>query len=48
MKTVTKLPATAALEALKALEQAWAYYEPEPLTVTYKDQPDLFEYHTAA
>ena len=48
MTNIAKLPDQAAKEALKHLDQAWAYYTPEPAPVTYKDQPDLFQYHTAA
>ncbi len=41
-------------EALKLLEEAWAYYqpepepEPEPAPVTDDRQPDLFQYANAA
>ena len=38
-------------EALKLLEQAWAYYMPEPKPVPRADereQPELFQYANAA
>lgn len=35
-----------AKEALKLLEQAWAYYTPEP--VKADKEPELFEYANAA
>ncbi|WP_420585157.1 hypothetical protein [Ruegeria sp.] len=39
---------TKAAEALEALEQAWAYYTPEPAPVAETREPDLFEYANAA
>ena len=43
-------PKTTAEEALKLLEQAWAYYDDEPLPVTAGPAEDegLFLYHRAA
>lgn len=37
-----------AAEALKLLEQAWAYYQPEPLPSEATHEPELFEYANAA
>lgn len=43
-------PNTPAEDALKLLEQAWAYYDDEPLPVTAgpADDEGLFQYHRAA
>ena len=38
---------TKAAEALEALEQAWAYYTPEPV-VAEAQEPKLFDYANAA
>ncbi|GGH38755.1 hypothetical protein SAMN05444007_11138 [Cribrihabitans marinus] len=38
---------TAPAEALKLLDQAWAYYTPEPLPVA-AETPELFQYANAA
>ncbi len=37
-----------AKDALALLEQAWAYYAPEPAPVDTQHEPDLFEYANAA
>ena len=38
-----------AAEALAVLEQAWAYYAPEPVHVDdAQHEPELFEYANAA
>ncbi len=37
---------TDAQDALELLEQAWAYYTPEPVKVD--KEPELFEYANAA
>ncbi|WP_170385840.1 hypothetical protein [Ruegeria atlantica] len=39
---------TKSAEALEALEQAWAYYTPEPAVVPETHEPELFEYANAA
>ncbi|MEY8841343.1 hypothetical protein AB9K41_20130 [Cribrihabitans sp. XS_ASV171] len=39
---------TTPAEALKLLNEAWAYYRPEPCQVTEDRQPDLFQYANAA
>ncbi len=39
---------TDAAEALKLLEQAWAYYTPEPVYPASEHEPELFEYANAA
>lgn len=39
---------TNAAEALELLDQAWAYYTPEPAPVTDVLEPELFEYANAA
>ncbi|WP_169794860.1 hypothetical protein [Ruegeria profundi] len=39
---------TKAAEALELLEQAWAYYTPEPAPVSGAREPELFEYANAA
>lgn len=44
----TDSPRTPAQEALNLLNQAWAYYEPEPVMVAKEEQPDLFQYANAA
>lgn len=47
MQTKDKSKVSAA-KALELLEQAWAYYTPEPLTQPAQEQPDLFQYANAA
>jgi len=37
-----------AQEALEILDQAWAYYTPEPKPQPAQEQPDLFQYANAA
>ncbi|GAA6159367.1 MULTISPECIES: hypothetical protein [Ruegeria] len=37
-----------AAEALALLEQAWAYYMPEPTETAELREPELFEYANAA
>ncbi len=37
-----------AAEALRLLEQAWAYYSPEPVAPIKNETPELFEYANAA
>ena len=44
-KTIQKTPAQTALDLLN---QAWAYYEPEPVQARNQREPDLFEYANAA
>ncbi|MES0826276.1 hypothetical protein [Ruegeria sp. SCP11] len=39
---------TKAAEALELLEQAWAYYTPEPALASETHEPELFEYANAA
>lgn len=39
---------TDAAKALELLEQAWAYYTPEPKQPAFEDAPELFEYANAA
>lgn len=39
---------TSAAEALELLEQAWAYYAPEPQVQPVQEQPELFQYANAA
>ncbi|CUK00989.1 hypothetical protein RUE5091_02198 [Ruegeria denitrificans] len=39
---------TNAAEALELLEQAWAYYTPEPAPLADAHEPELFEYASAA
>ncbi|UWR07530.1 MULTISPECIES: hypothetical protein [Ruegeria] len=39
---------TDAAKALEYLEQAWAYYEPEPVKPAKDAEPELFEYANAA
>ena len=39
---------TAPAEALKLLEQAWAYYVPTPVPVPTDTTPELFQYANAA
>ncbi|MCE8537794.1 hypothetical protein KBY27_10015 [Ruegeria pomeroyi] len=41
-------PHIPAQEALDLLNQAWAYYVPEPVMVAKEEQPDLFQYANAA
>ena len=45
----TKIAKTKAAKALEALEQAWAYYTPEPAVATdAQREPELFDYANAA
>ncbi|WP_193746520.1 hypothetical protein [Ruegeria sp. ANG-R] len=37
-----------AYKALELLEQAWAYYTPEPVIPARDETPELFEYANAA
>ena len=37
-----------ASEALEILDQAWAYYTPEPVLRLAEGEPELFEYANAA
>ncbi|MBO9450928.1 hypothetical protein J7426_11700 [Tropicibacter sp. R16_0] len=46
--TPTKTGKIPAQEALKVLDQAWAYYVPEPKRPPEDRQPELFEYANAA
>lgn len=46
MNTQTKKPEAA--NALEMLEQAWAYYTPEPICPAKDTAPELFEYANAA
>ncbi|WP_162946776.1 hypothetical protein [Ruegeria sp. EL01] len=48
MNTKNHSPKCDADEALKLLEQAWAYYTPEPVLVDKQPEPRLFEYANAA
>lgn len=51
MKNVEKFPQAQADEALKILEQAWAYYMPQPKPIEQiadKDVPQNFAYYEAA
>lgn len=50
MENVSKINEKAAAEALRILEEAWSYYQPEPLPASTlnEDQPELFQYHNAA
>ncbi len=48
MKTENSTAKTDAAEALKLLEQAWAYYTPEPSDHAEDKEPELFEYANAA
>ncbi|MBO9434232.1 hypothetical protein J7394_08450 [Ruegeria sp. R13_0] len=48
MSTQTNTPKTDAKEALTLLEQAWAYYTPEPVGAEDQREPELFEYANAA
>ncbi|NVO56537.1 hypothetical protein HW561_12135 [Rhodobacteraceae bacterium B1Z28] len=48
MNTNTSNQKTGAEEALELLEQAWAYYTPEPLEPVTEREPELFEYANAA
>ena len=45
--TTPQTPKPTAKEALEMLEQAWAYYTPEPSTVQSRE-PEFFEYANAA
>lgn len=47
MKTTPQSPKPTAKEALEMLEQAWAYYTPEP-SIVQSREPELFEYANAA
>ncbi|WP_170789733.1 hypothetical protein [Ruegeria lacuscaerulensis] len=38
----------AAAKALELLDQAWAYYMPEPNSTQEQHEPELFEYANAA
>ncbi|WP_170762286.1 hypothetical protein [Ruegeria lacuscaerulensis] len=49
MQTQTTENKTSAAEALALLEQAWAYYTPEPVSAPEAQrEPELFEYANAA
>ncbi|WP_170468964.1 hypothetical protein [Ruegeria profundi] len=48
MSTQANTPKTDAKEALTLLEQAWAYYTPEPVGAHDQREPELFEYANAA
>lgn len=50
MTAFAKQPAPAAQAALKILEEAWAYFtpQPQPVKAAADDQTDLFQYHNAA
>ncbi len=48
MSTQANTPKTDAKEALNLLEQAWAYYTPEPAVAEDQREPELFEYANAA
>jgi hypothetical protein len=48
MSTQTNTPKIDAKDALTLLEQAWAYYTPEPVVAEDQREPDLFEYANAA
>jgi len=54
MSNTVKHPETDAVQnaraALRALDEAWAYYTPEPLPDHAEADPaqDLFQYHAAA
>ncbi len=37
-----------AAKAMELLEQAWAYYTPEPVVPAKDETPGLFEYSNAA
>ncbi|MGR3805407.1 hypothetical protein [Marinibacterium profundimaris] len=41
-------PAVEVQHALDILNEAWAYYSPEPAIVQNDEEPDLFEYYAAA
>ncbi|CAN0587173.1 unnamed protein product [Ectocarpus sp. 12 AP-2014] len=45
---MTTAPKTPAQLALDALDQAWAYFAPEPVAQLDDQEPDLFQYHAAA
>jgi len=50
MSKTDRTPETAAQTALKTLDEAWAYFTPQPLPL--RPEPDLaqdlFQYHAAA
>ncbi len=48
MNTKTKKSVEDAAKALELLEQAWAYYTPEPVVTAADHEPELFEYANAA
>lgn len=50
MEKTAKLPEKTGPDGLMILEQAWAYYMPEPMPAKAGDdkQPDLFQYCNAA
>jgi hypothetical protein len=52
MPNVEKLPDRKAQAALETLEQAWSYYQPEPLPAAARPEApqdrELFPYYTAA
>ncbi len=48
MTTKPQTPKVTAKEALDLLEQAWAYYTPEPAPALKAREPELFEYANAA
>ncbi|WP_170332365.1 MULTISPECIES: hypothetical protein [Alphaproteobacteria] len=48
MSIQNKKPKFDAEEALELLEQAWAYYTPEPVAPVAEQEPELFEYANAA
>ncbi|WP_299080737.1 hypothetical protein [uncultured Ruegeria sp.] len=48
MNTENPKPKINAGEALKLLEQAWAYYTPEPMLADKQPESRLFEYANAA
>ncbi|MFC3613035.1 hypothetical protein ACFORG_04620 [Lutimaribacter marinistellae] len=45
---LAKTTRTTPADALKLLEDAWAYFQPEPAPVSGDEQPDLFQYANAA
>ncbi|WP_171175838.1 hypothetical protein [Ruegeria sp. HKCCD8929] len=48
MKTAELTKDEKAAEALRLLEEAWAYYTPQPKPQAVAREPDLFEYANAA
>ncbi len=48
MSTQANTSKTDAKEALTLLDQAWAYYTPEPVGAEDQREPELFEYANAA